>query len=46
MKPQVESNHYFNESYDSKSRFSSYWYQTHEIVRLRPKRVSEIGVRS
>jgi len=44
MKPQVEPNHYFNESYDSKGRFISYWHQIHEIVRLRPKRVLEIGI--
>ncbi len=44
MKPQVEPNHYFNESYDSKSRFISYWYQIHEIVGLRPKRILEIGI--
>jgi len=44
MKPQVESNHYFNESYDSKARFISYWHQIYEIVRLRPKNVLEIGI--
>jgi len=44
MKPQVEPNHYFNESYDSKGRFISYWHQIHEIVRVRPKRVLEIGI--
>ena len=44
MKPQVEPNHYFNESYDSKERFISYWHQINEIVKLKPKRVLEIGV--
>ena len=44
MKPQVESSHFFTESYDSKGRFSSYWHQIHEIIRLRPKRVLEIGI--
>jgi len=44
MKPQVELNYYFNESYDSKSRFISYWHQIYEIVKLRPKRVLEIGI--
>lgn len=44
MKPQVEPNHYFNESYDSKEQFISYWYQIHEIIELNPKRVLEIGI--
>jgi len=44
MKTQFEPNHYFNEKYDSKSRFISYWHQIYEIVRLRPKNVLEIGI--
>ena len=44
MKPQIEPSHYFNESYDSKGRFISYWHQIHGIIRLRPKRVLEIGI--
>jgi len=44
MKTQVEQNHYFNEFYDSKNRFISYWHQIHEIIRLKPKRILEIGV--
>lgn len=44
MKPQVKPKHYFRLSYDSKERFISYWHQIHEIVRLRPKRVLEIGI--
>lgn len=44
MKTQVEQNHYFNEFYDSKHRFISYWHQIHEIIRLKPKRILEIGV--
>ena len=44
MKPQVEPSHYFTESYDLKGRFISYWHQIHEIIRLRPKRVLEIGI--
>ncbi len=44
MKPQVEPNHYFNESYDSKERFISYWHQINEIINLKPKKVLEIGI--
>jgi len=44
MKIQVEPNHYFNKSYDSKERFISYWHQIDEIIKLNPKKVLEIGV--
>ena len=44
MKPQVESNHYFNKAYDTKERFISYWHQINEIIKLNPKTVLEIGV--
>jgi len=44
MNPQVEPNHYFNESYDTKERFISYWHQINEIIKLDPKRVLEIGI--
>jgi len=44
MKPQVESNHYFNASYDTKERFISYWHQINEIIKLNPKTVLEIGI--
>ena len=44
MKPQVEPNHYFNESYNSKERFISYWHQINEIIKLKPKKVLEIGI--
>jgi len=44
MKPQVEPNHYFSKSYDSKERFISYWHQINEIIKLNPKRVLEIGI--
>jgi len=44
MKPQVESNHYFNKSYDTKERFISYWHQINEIINLNPKTVLEIGI--
>lgn len=46
MKPQVESNHYFNKSYDTKERFISYWHQVNEIVSLEPDSVLEIGIGS
>ncbi len=44
MNPQVEPNHYFNKSYDSKGRFISYWHQINEIIKLNPKTVLEVGV--
>jgi len=44
MKPQVKPNHYFVNSYDSKGRFISYWYQINEIIKLNPKKVLEIGI--
>lgn len=33
-----------SESYDSKERFMSYWYQIHEILILKPKKILEIGI--
>jgi len=44
MKPQVEPNHYFNKSYDTKERFITYWHQINEIIELNPKKVLEIGL--
>jgi len=44
VKPQVKPNHYFVNSYDSKGRFISYWYQINEIIKLNPKKVLEIGI--
>ena len=44
MKYQVEPNHYFNKSYDSKERFISYWHQINEIIKLAPKNLLEIGI--
>jgi len=44
MKPQTEPNHYFNEFYDSKERFISYWHQINEIIKLEPGKVLEIGI--
>lgn len=44
MKVQVEPEHYFDQSYDSKERIISYWYQTKEIMELNPEKVLEIGI--
>ena len=44
MKPQVEPDHYFDKSYDSKERIISYWYQAKEIIDLKPEKVLEIGI--
>jgi len=44
MKLQVEPNHYFNRSYDTKQRFISYWHQIDEILSLDPKSVLEVGI--
>jgi len=44
MNLQVEPDHYFNETYDSKGRFCSYWHQINEIISLKPKEVLEIGI--
>ena len=46
MNIQVEPNHYFDKSYDTKERFISYWHQVNEIVRLEPDSVLEIGIGS
>jgi len=46
MKLQVEPDHYFNKTYDSKERFISYWHQINEIVRLEPNSILEIGIGS
>jgi len=41
--PQVEPEHY-GLDYDNKERFISYWMQIHEVGRLHPKNVLEIGI--
>lgn len=38
-----KENHYFKTTYDVKGRFSSYWHQINEIVKVRPTKVLEIG---
>jgi ubiquinone/menaquinone biosynthesis C-methylase UbiE len=40
----VEPEHYVNESYNTKERFISYWYQINELLKLKPRYVLEIGV--
>ncbi len=40
---QVDPDHYCN-NYDSKGRFCSYWHQIHEIIKLGPNRVLEVGI--
>lgn len=44
MKLQVEPNHYFNKSYDTKERFISYWHQVNEILSPEPESVLEVGI--
>jgi SAM-dependent methyltransferase len=44
MKPQVEPDHYFHLSYDTKERFCCYWHQIAEVVSLKPAKVLEIGI--
>ena len=44
MKVQVEPDHYFDKSYDSKERIIGYWHQTKEIIELKPEKVLEIGI--
>jgi len=36
--------HYLNEEYDIKKRFSSYWHQINEILSLNSKEILEIGI--
>lgn len=44
MNLQVNPNHYFKSTYDTKERFISYWHQINEIILLKPKSILEIGV--
>jgi SAM-dependent methyltransferase len=44
MKPQVQPDHYFENAYDSKGRFISYWHQIYEITVLEPQSILEVGI--
>jgi hypothetical protein len=44
MKPQVQKQHYFTNSYEAKERFITYWHQIHEAMILNPRNILEIGV--
>jgi SAM-dependent methyltransferase len=44
MKSRTGLDHYFSASYDTKERFISYWHQVDEIIKLRPKKLLEVGV--
>lgn len=44
MTLQVEPTHYFNQEYDNKNRFISYWHQINEIFKLPHETVLEIGI--
>jgi len=44
MKPQVQPAHYFENAYDSKERFISYWHQINEITNCNPHSVLEVGI--
>ena len=44
MNIQVEPDHYFSRTYDSKGRFCSYWHQINEILSLTPESVLEVGI--
>jgi ubiquinone/menaquinone biosynthesis C-methylase UbiE len=44
MNLQVDQDHYFGKTYDSKWRFISYWHQINEIMTLEPKSILEIGI--
>lgn len=35
---------YFNNGYDNKERFSSYWHQINEIIQLKPNNLLEVGI--
>jgi SAM-dependent methyltransferase len=43
-KPQVRPEQYFQQAYDTKKRFLSYWYQIDAIRRLNPEKVLEVGI--
>ena len=43
MKSQVRADHYFENAYDSKERFISYWHRINKIVR-KPQSILEVGI--
>jgi len=44
--PQVDPEHYGNFTYNSKTRFISYWHQINQVAQTQPSSVLEIGVGS
>lgn len=40
---QVNSDHYYEMTYNSKGRFCSYWHQIDEVIKLKPTSILEIG---
>lgn len=44
MRPQVNSDIYYRDLYDTKERFISYWNQINEIKRSKPGKILEIGI--
>ncbi len=46
MNIQVPTTHYTNEQYDHKARWISYWQQIHEVMKVRPQNVLEVGLGS
>lgn len=43
MKKQVNKKHYDFETYVTKARFMSFWYQINYIYKIKPKKILEIG---
>lgn len=44
MNPQVDKNHYQFNQYGFEGRFVSYYWQLHEVLRLQPSSILEVGV--
>ena len=44
MEKQVNKNHYFNQKYNHKARWLSYWYQINLVLSTEPTDVLEIGM--
>lgn len=43
MTLQVDASHYYHQSYDTKERWISYWYQLHEVLKANPANCLEVG---